>query len=122
MCTGGRIVHHLRHNLPVPGTAVLMVGFQSPRTLGRQLVDGRKTVTIFGEKIPVRASIHTMGGFSAHAGQSDLLNWLGVVAPSRPRVIITHGEQRARSALTDLIAARYNLRTECPELGDVIEL
>jgi metallo-beta-lactamase family protein len=122
MCTGGRIVHHLRHNLPVPGTAVLMVGFQSPRTLGRQLVDGRKTVTIFGEKIPVRASIHTMGGFSAHAGQSDLLNWLGVVAPSRPRVIITHGEQRARSALTDLIAARYSLRTECPELGDVIEL
>jgi metallo-beta-lactamase family protein len=122
MCTGGRIVHHLRHNLPVPGTAVLMVGFQSPRTLGRQLVDGRKTVTIFGEKIPVRASIHTMGGFSAHAGQGDLLDWLGVVAPSRPRVILTHGEQRARSALAGMIATRYGLRSECPELGDVIEI
>jgi metallo-beta-lactamase family protein len=122
MCTGGRIVHHLRHNLTLPGTAVLIVGFQSPGTLGRQLVDGKQTVTIHGERIRVRASIHTMGGFSAHAGQSDLLNWIGVVAPSRPRVILTHGEQRARKALTDLIGQQFGLRAECPELGDVIEI
>jgi metallo-beta-lactamase family protein len=63
-----------------------------------------------------------MGGFSAHAGQSDLLNWIGVVAPSRPRVILTHGEQRARKALTDLIGQQFGLRAECPELGDVIEI
>jgi len=122
MCTGGRIVHHLRHNLHVPETAVLIVGFQSPGSLGRQLVDGAKSVKIFGEKIPVRASIHTMGGLSAHAGQSDLLNWFSVVAPSRPRVIITHGEEKAREALSDLIGSRHGLKTERPMLGDVIEI
>ena len=122
MCTGGRIIHHLRHNLPVPGTAVLIVGFQSPGTLGRQLVDGATSVRIFGEEIPVRASIHTMGGFSAHADQNGLLDWFGSVAPSRPRAIITHGEKGARQALTELIASRYRIRTECPELGDVIEV
>src|SRR4030095_4022016 len=87
MCTGGRIVHHLRHNLHRPETVVLMVGFQSPGTLGRHLVNKEKTVLMQGARIPVRASIHTIGGFSAHAGQTDLLKWFGSVAPSRPRVI-----------------------------------
>ena len=64
MCTGGRIVHHLRANLAKPETAVLMVGFQSPGSLGRRLVDGAKEVTIHGERVPVNASIHTMGGFA----------------------------------------------------------
>ena len=122
MCTGGRIVNHLRHNLPVPETAVLIVGFQSAGSLGRQLVDGAKSVRVFGETIPVRASIHTMGGFSAHAGQADLLNWFGVVAPSRPRVIITHGEDRARKVFAGLIKSRHGLKAEMPRLGDVIEI
>jgi metallo-beta-lactamase family protein len=122
MCSGGRIVHHLRHNLGLPGTAVLIVGFQSPGTLGRKLVDGAKSISIFGERIPVRASINTMGGFSAHAGQSDLLNWFAVVAPSRPRVVLTHGEERARKGLSDLISSRHGLKPECPNLGDVIEI
>ncbi|MBZ0160783.1 MAG: MBL fold metallo-hydrolase [bacterium] len=122
MCTGGRIVHHLRHNLYRPETAILIVGFQSPGTLGRQLVDGKKSVTILGEECVVRASIHTMGGLSAHAGQHDLLNWFAVVAPSRPRAIITHGENPARKALSDLIRSRHGLRPECPNLGDVIEI
>ncbi len=122
MCTGGRIMHHLRHNLHRPETAVLIVGFQSPGTLGRQLVDGAKSVPIFGEKVSVRASIHTMGGLSAHAGQDDLLNWFSAVAPSRPRVIITHGEDRARKAFSELIRSQHGLRPECPNLGDVIEI
>lgn len=122
MCTGGRIMHHLRHNLHRPETAVLIVGFQSPGTLGRQLVDGKGSVSIFGEEIAVRASIHTMGGFSAHAGQDDLLNWFAAVASSKPRVIITHGENRARKALSELIRSQHGLRPECPNLGDVIEI
>ena len=122
MCTGGRIVHHLRHNLHRPETAVLIVGFQSPGTLGRQLVDGAKSVSIFGERIAMRASIHTMGGFSAHADQNGLLDWVAVVAPSRPRVIITHGENRARKTLSELVRSRHGLRPECPNLGDVIEI
>ncbi|HEV3302153.1 MAG TPA: hypothetical protein VG055_21040 [Planctomycetaceae bacterium] len=67
MCTGGRILHHFRHNLALPGTAVLFVGYQGHGSLGRMIVDGIKSVTIFGEKIPVRASVHTFGGLSGHA-------------------------------------------------------
>ena len=122
MCTGGRIMHHLRHNLPIPETAVLIVGFQSHGTLGRKLVDGAKSVMMFGEEIPVRASIHTMGGFSAHADQRGLLDWFSTLAPSRPRTIITHGENRARQVFGDLIHSRFGLKTERPELGDVIEI
>ena len=122
MCTGGRIMHHLRHNLHHPETAVLMVGFQSPGTLGRQLVDGKESVSIFGEEIAVRASIHTMGGFSAHAGQDELLKWFAAVAPSKPRTIITHGEDRVRKIFSELIRSRHGLRPECPNLGDAIEI
>jgi metallo-beta-lactamase family protein len=122
MCTGGRIMHHLRHNLYRPETAVLIVGFQSPGTLGRQLVDGAKSVSIFGERVVVRASIHTMGGFSAHADQNGLLDWFAAVAPSRPRLIITHGENRARKTLSDLIRSKHGVKPEIPNLGDVIEI
>jgi metallo-beta-lactamase family protein len=122
MCTGGRIMHHLRHNLPIPETEVLIVGFQSHGTLGRKLIEGAKSVTMFGEDIPVRASIHTMGGFSAHAGQNDLLKWFSVVAPSRPRTIITHGEDKARKVFSELIDSRFGLKAERPALGDVVEI
>jgi metallo-beta-lactamase family protein len=122
MCTGGRIMHHLRQNLPIPETAVLIVGFQSQGTLGRKLVEGAKSVMIYGEEIPVRASIHTMGGFSAHADQTGLLDWFSTLAPSRPRTIITHGEDRARQAFGDLIQKRFGLKNERPALGDVIEI
>jgi metallo-beta-lactamase family protein len=122
MCTGGRIMHHLRHNLPIPEAAVLIVGFQSQGTLGRKLVDGAKSVMMFGEEIPVHASIHTMGGFSAHADQTGLLDWFSNLAPSRPRTIITHGEDRARKVFGDLIHSRFGLKTEQPALGDVIEI
>jgi metallo-beta-lactamase family protein len=122
MCTGGRIMHHLRHNVYRPETAVLIVGFQSPGTLGRQLVDGAKSVSILGERVVVRASIHTMGGFSAHADQNGLLDWFATVAPSKPRLIITHGENRARKTLSDLIRSRHGVKAEIPNLGDVIEM
>ena len=117
MCNGGRIMHHLRHNLPIKSTAVLMVGFQSQGTLGRQLVDGAKSVRIFGEDIPANASIHTMGGFSAHADQKGLLDWFTSVAPAKPRLIITHGEDSSRDALAKLIRQQHGIRAECPNLG-----
>jgi len=115
-------MHHLRHNLPIPDTAILIVGFQSQGSLGRKLVDGAKSVRIFGEEIPVRASIHTMGGFSAHADQNGLLDWYSTLAPARPRTIITHGEDRARIAFSDLIQSRFGMKSERPALDDVIEI
>jgi metallo-beta-lactamase family protein len=122
MCTGGRIMHHLRHNLPIPETAVLIVGFQSQGTLGRKLVDGAKSLMMFGEEVPVRASVHTMGGFSAHADQDGLLDWYSVMAPSRPRTIVTHGEDRARKAFSEQLQKRFGVKAECPALDDVIQI
>jgi metallo-beta-lactamase family protein len=122
MCTGGRILHHFRHNLARPGTTVLIVGYQGHGSLGRMLVDGKKVVTIFGEKIPVRASVHTFGGLSGHAGQGDLLHWIEPLAASRPRVFLTHGEDRARKPLRKIIEERYRLRVDCPGFGETIDL
>ena len=121
MCTGGRILHHLLYNLPRPETQVLFVGFQSRGSLGRALVDGKKLVSIHGQKIPVRAAIHTMGGLSGHAGQSDLMNWFDSVASCRPRLVLTHGEDKARTALAQLIAERHQIKSEIPRLGETIE-
>lgn len=122
MCTGGRILHHLRHNLHATQTHVLIVGYQSQGSLGRQLVDRRPWVTIFGERIPVRAQVHTIGGLSGHAGQTDLLKWFGAVAPARPRVVLTHGESQAREALAKLILKRHKIQAELPDLESEIEL
>jgi metallo-beta-lactamase family protein len=121
MCTGGRIVHHLKHGLPLPETTVLFVGFQSHGSLGRALVDGKKLVTIHRERVPVRASICTMGGLSGHADKDDLLRWFDSLAPSRPRVMLTHGEDDARASLARLIKQRHRLKAECPALNDVID-
>ena len=122
MCNAGRILHHLKHGLWQPETHVMIVGFQSEGTLGRLLVDGAKTVKIFGEEIAVAAQIHTLNGFSAHAGQSELLEWFSALAASKPRVVLTHGESRGREPLAELIHARYGLKPTLPQQGDVIEL
>ena len=121
MCTGGRILNHLRRSLPLAGTAVLFVGFQSRGSLGRALIDGKKVVRVMGEEIPVAATIHTMGGLSGHAGQADLLHWFDSLAGCRPRVILTHGEDRARQALKQLIAEQHGIEAECPGLYDAVE-
>jgi metallo-beta-lactamase family protein len=120
MCTGGRILHHLRHNLARPGTTVLFVGYQGEGSLGRMIVDGKKFVTIFGEKIPVRAAVHTLGGLSGHAGQTDLLRWLETMVPSKPRVFLTHGEERGRQPLGKLIQDRFQLQVDYPALRQTI--
>jgi metallo-beta-lactamase family protein len=122
MCTGGRILHHLKHNLWRPETLVLIVGYQAAGTLGRLLVEGARRVPIFDEEIAVRAAIHTLGGFSAHAGQSELLEWLAPAAPTRPRVILTHGEEPARAALARRIAERFEIAADLPLLNDVVAL
>ena len=122
MCNAGRILHHLRNNVWKEETSVVIVGYQGNRTVGRALVDGAKTIRIFGEKIVVRASVHSLGGFSAHAGQSDLLNWLSAMAHCRPRVFLTHGEASGREALASAIEQRFRMKPELPGYRDVIEL
>lgn len=120
MCDGGRILHHLRHNLWRRNVSVLIVGYQSEGSLGRQLVSGKKEVRIFGEKILVRAQVHTLGGFSAHAGQTELLDWAGAVAADRPRMLLTHGEPDARQALAELMLKRHGIAAEQPQAFEPI--
>jgi metallo-beta-lactamase family protein len=122
MCTAGRILHHFKQNLWKPETFVLMVGYQARGSLGRRLIDGAKYVNIFGERVAVNATIRTLGGFSAHAGQSDLLNWVGVVADSKPQMVLIHGEDPQRQTLSDAIKKQFKLKTLLPAQGDVIEV
>jgi metallo-beta-lactamase family protein len=122
MCNAGRILHHLKANLWKPETHVLIVGYQSRESLGRRLVDGEKVVGIHGEKIAVKAQVHTLGGFSAHAGQTDLLAWFSAIAPARPRVVLTHGEDRQREALARKIQQRFKLPSRLPKMGETIDL
>ncbi len=104
MCEAGRIRHHLRHNLPRSECGILFTGFQAERTLGRQIVDGARNVRLFGDTVSVRASVHTLGGLSAHAGQDSLLDWLHAV-PRKPKaVFINHGEPQASHALSARVA------------------
>jgi metallo-beta-lactamase family protein len=122
MCNAGRIVHHLKQNLWKPDTHVLIVGYQSHESPGRRLVEGEKVVSIHGEKVAVKARVHTLGGFSAHAGQKDLLAWFATIAPSKPRVVLTHGEDGPREALARKIQQRFGLASRLPKMGEVIEL
>ncbi|ACK41773.1 MULTISPECIES: MBL fold metallo-hydrolase RNA specificity domain-containing protein [Dictyoglomus] len=102
MCTGGRILHHLKHNLWKENTHVIFVGYQAQGTLGRRIVDGEKVVHVMGEEITVRAKIHTINGFSAHADQKDLIKWTEYFK-NDPIFLIVHGEPQASQALSQLL-------------------
>jgi len=122
MCNAGRILHHLRHGLGRRENTILITGFQAEGTLGRRLVDGAKSVRIFGEEISVRARIITIGGFSAHADQKAILDWLrGFKAPPR-QTFITHGEPKSSQALEKEINNRFYWKTNIPENGDKVIL
>lgn len=122
MCNAGRILHHFKANLWKPETHVLIVGYQAAGTLGRMLVDGAEKVKIFGEPIAVKANVHTMGGFSAHAGQTDLLAWLESIAPCKPQVVITHGEEESRLGFEKVVREKFGLVARLPQMGEAIAL
>lgn len=106
MCTGGRVRHHLRHNLGNADCSVIFVGFAAEGTLARIIIDGARTVKLFGDEIPVRARIHTINGFSAHAGKSDLIAWHR--RTGTPEItFLVHGETAARDALARTLGARH---------------
>lgn len=119
MCTGGRVRHHLRHNLWRKESSVVFVGFAAPGTLARVLIDGAKRVKLFGEQIPVRAKLYTINGFSAHADQAELLGWHGALKPER--TVLVHGEEKAMRTFADLIAARKT-KVSMPKKGDELSL
>jgi metallo-beta-lactamase family protein len=120
MCTGGRIVHHLKHNLARPECDVVFSGFQAQGTLGRAIVDGRDYVRIHGSPVKVAARVHTLGGFSAHGDQQDLRRWYGAI-PGRPPVWLVHGEASAAEGLRDALRGD-GVRAEVAVPGVVLDL
>jgi metallo-beta-lactamase family protein len=118
MCTGGRIFHHLKHNLWRSQCHVVIVGFQPNGTLGRRLVDGAEYVRLWQQTIKVNASIHTIGGLSAHADQAGLLDWYGHFR-TRPPVCLVHGEPGAQAALAGRLRADHGADVSLPRLGEI---
>jgi metallo-beta-lactamase family protein len=113
MCTGGRVRHHLRHNLAHSDCSIIFVGFAAEGTLARIIVDGAKSVKLFGDNIPVRARIHTINGFSAHADQSELLAWHAKTGTPELTFLV-HGEADTMKKFSRKLK---NTRVEMPELG-----
>jgi metallo-beta-lactamase family protein len=116
MANGGRVRHHLANNLADRRSHVLFVGYQAQGTLGRLLVNRVPRVRLFGHDIEVRAQIHTVGGLSAHADQSGLLEWYGA-GPARPPVVLVHGEDPARGTLADELHRRYRCEVTLSQPG-----
>lgn len=122
MCDGGRIRHHLRQRLPDPRTTVLFIGFQAAGTLGRRLVDGAPLVRIAGEEIPVRARIVTLGGFSAHADRTALLDWVGHFKRPPAQIYLVHGENTSALALAEAIDRRFQRTPVLPTPRETVTL
>ena len=120
MCNGGRIVHHFKHNLWKNTNHVIFVGFQAQGTLGRRLVAGERRVKMFGQNIVVKARVHTIGGFSAHAGQSELIDWAKTIG-GQPQFYLVHGEPEAQLVLQQELQ-ELGIAVLIPQKGDSIKL
>jgi metallo-beta-lactamase family protein len=121
MAEAGRILHHLAHGASNPRNTILIVGFQAEHTLGRRIVERRPTIKVFGEEMPLKAEVSTINGYSAHADQKELLNWLDAVraqSPDLKQVFLVHGEPAAQDALAAEVRAR-GLEVDAPPFGAV---
>jgi len=121
MCTGGRIMHHLKHNLWRRDAHVIIAGYQSPGTLGRKLVDGKNSVRIWGDQIKVRASIHTVGGLSAHADQQGMVDWYAHFEGNPPALLV-HGELSSMNTLAGRLRDEFNARAQPAKAGKSTDL
>jgi len=118
MCTGGRIRHHLRHNLWRPEASVVFVGYAAAGTLARQIIEGAGEVRVLQEQVEVNAEIYTIGGFSAHADQQELLNWFAQTG-NPARTFLVHGEVKAMQVLAALL---NDTKVVMPNLHESFEL
>jgi len=122
MCTGGRIKHHLMHNIERPESTILFVGYQAGGTLGRQILERTPEVRIYGKFYKVRAQIAQIEGFSGHAGRGDLLRWLNAFQAPPRRLFLTHGEEDAALSLAQFLKDQNHWQAEVPKYEDIIEL
>jgi metallo-beta-lactamase family protein len=120
-CHGGPILHHLNNALWRQDARVLFIGHQPPGTLAHAIASGQEVVEILGHQVRVEARIHTMGGFSGHADQNDLVAWVGGITPAPTRILLNHGDDGARLVLADKIAEAIGVRAELPDPGQTIQ-
>jgi metallo-beta-lactamase family protein len=121
MATGGRVLHHLAHQLPNPRNSVVLTGFQVPGTRGRALADGARQVKIHGRYVPVRAEVCTINAYSAHADAAELVQWLsGMRAPHTAYVV--HGEKDAAQALADRLGDELGWNAVVPRYLERVRL
>lgn len=122
MGTGGRVVHHLRHQLPDPRNCVVLTGYQAQGTRGRLLLDGARHVKMHGRYVPVRAEVVHVPDFSVHADADELVAWVAS-SPSMPRTVyVVHGEPRAAGVLAQRIEAELGVCAVVPHLGERVRL
>ncbi len=121
MCTGGRVRHHLKHNLWRPDCSVIFVGFAAEGTLARQIVDGAKHVRIYGEDIQVKADIYTINGFSAHADQRELLYWASRAGKPK-KIFLVHGDYDRGMSQMQKELEKKGLSVHCPTLHSAFDL
>lgn len=122
MCNAGRIKHHLRHNAWRPGASLVFVGYQGIGTPGRKIVDGAKSIRLFNEDIAIKAKVYTIGGFSAHADQRQLLDWIEKMAHPGMQVVLVHGEECAQQTLAERIKSRFQVPVSVPAYLEEMEL
>lgn len=122
MAEAGRIKHHLKHNLWRPESTIVFVGYQAEGTLGRRILDGSSTVRIHGEEISVKAEIELIEGFSGHADQKDLMNWINNFDEIRESIFLVHGDDDARESMKNIIEENTNYKVILPNLFEIIDL
>lgn len=122
MCDAGRIRHHLKHNLWRADSTILFVGYQAPGTLGRQLVDGKKEVRIFGEPINVNARVESISGYSGHADKDGLIKWISAMERKPKEVVLVHGEPESMQAFAEAVKEDFGLSSVMPEYGESVTL
>jgi len=118
MCTGGRIKHHLAHNIARAESTVLFVGYQASGTLGRIILEGAPEIRIHGETHPVKANVAKINGFSAHADRDELLRWLAGLGTAPRHVFVTHGEPESAKSFAKSVAETHGWQTSVPSFGD----
>jgi metallo-beta-lactamase family protein len=122
MSQGGRILHHEYRYLPDPNSTLLFIGYQTKGSLGRQILNGAKSVRIFGEEIPVNCKVMSISGYSAHADQILLMNWIKPIKNSIKKLFIVQGEEEEMIPFSQKIKDELAIDTEIPELNQVFEL
>jgi len=120
MCTGGRILHHLKHHVWDERNSIVFIGFQAKGTTGRDIVDGKRRISVFGEPIAVKSKVYTINGFSSHADQPQLLEWLRTACNGKTEVVLVHGEEKAMEPFSEKVKEELGITPFMPRLHETL--